>query len=290
MSDIPRHSTPALHALAQLAEPSRPRLDASRMVAVFAHPDDETLALGAQLCRLKGLRIVIVTDGAPRDLADAGRHGFADAAAYAQARREELAAALREGDAADMQVSFLNVPDQGVAHALADVARRLVAALGDADIVITHAYEGGHPDHDGVAFAAHAAVRAVNAQGRAVEIIEAPFYRLGDEGEFQPQHFEPIPGSVAVQLVLDPEDVSRKARMIAAYATQHETLAQFPLQAERFRNAPDYDFGAPPNGGHILYERHSWGLDGPQWLAKVAAARQELGLPDQAPDPTAPAP
>ena len=47
--------------------------------------------------------------------------------------------------------------------------------------ILTHAYEGGHPDHDAVAFAVAAAVRVA---GRAADttIVEMPFYRAGPEG------------------------------------------------------------------------------------------------------------
>ena len=286
MSDIPTGSSPGLHTLARLAEAARPEVDASRVVAVFAHPDDETIAAGAQLHRLKGLRLVVVTDGAPRDLRDAQAHGFEDATSYAAARREELAAALAAGGAGDLQVEFINIPDQGVAHALANVSRRLVAALGDAEVVLTHVYEGGHPDHDGVAFAVHAAVAALATQGRAIEVIEAPLYRLGRDDAFDPQDFDPIPGAVAVQLVLDPEEAARKERMIAAHATQRDTLAQFPVKAERFRKAPHYDFTEPANHGRLWYERFDWGLTGDQWRAKAREALKELGL-DKPPTPDA---
>ena len=53
------------------------------MMLVVAHPDDETIGFGGHLRRLRRLTIVHVTDGAPRDLRDAGRCGFASADAYA---------------------------------------------------------------------------------------------------------------------------------------------------------------------------------------------------------------
>lgn len=41
----------------------------SRMLIVVAHPDDETIGFGAQLCRLRDALLLHVTDGAPRDKA-----------------------------------------------------------------------------------------------------------------------------------------------------------------------------------------------------------------------------
>jgi len=45
-------------------------------MAVVAHPDDETVGAGALLDRLDDVVVVHVTDGAPRDLADARSAGW----------------------------------------------------------------------------------------------------------------------------------------------------------------------------------------------------------------------
>lgn len=264
-----------LHALSLLADPARRPFDASRMVAVFAHSDDETLGLGAQLCRMHGLRIVIVTDGAPRSLVDARAHGFGDAASYAAARKKELAAAMAAGGANDVALVQLDVPDQGVAFALALLARRLRGLIEGADAVLTHAYEGGHPDHDGVAFAVREAVRMLG-ESVAPEIVDIPFYRAGEDGRFLPQNFEPVPGANPVRIVLTPEEIARKQRMVCAHATQRATLSQFALEAEFFRNAPPEAFDRLPNQGRLWYERFDWGLDGRTFLELASEARRVL--------------
>ena len=72
----------------------------SRLLIVVAHPDDETLALGGQISRLRDALLVHLTDGAPRDGEDARGSGFTEKLQdYAAARQNELAAALVAGEA-----------------------------------------------------------------------------------------------------------------------------------------------------------------------------------------------
>ncbi len=95
-----RPATASGAAGALLAELAGDRSIATRLMIVVAHPDDETIGIGGQLRRLRDVSLLHVTDGAPRDGEDAGRHGFAALADYAAARRQELAEALAAGDAA----------------------------------------------------------------------------------------------------------------------------------------------------------------------------------------------
>ena len=73
------------------------------VAVVVAHPDDETIGLGAQLGRFDDALLVHVTDGTPRDGEDARNYGFAGVADYAAARAAELCAALRAGDASRLR-------------------------------------------------------------------------------------------------------------------------------------------------------------------------------------------
>ncbi|MBV9076729.1 MAG: PIG-L family deacetylase, partial [Methylobacteriaceae bacterium] len=229
-----RRSDAARPFLARVADPSRPPL-AGRIALVVAHPDDETLAAGSLLGRIERLTLVHVTDGAPRGGEDAQRHGFASAADYAAARSAELDAALAAAGARPVRRIALGLPDQGAADRLAALARSLADLLADQDLVLTHAYEGGHPDHDAVAFAVAAATRL--RPGPAV--VEFPLYRLGPDGNWQRQDFGPG-GPEAEAVVLGPEVVAAKRAMLAAHRSQAETLASFDLQRELFRTAPDH--------------------------------------------------
>lgn len=253
-------------------------LPGNRVAAVVAHPDDETLGLGAQLPRLLGITIVHVTDGAPRDLADARRLGFDTANAYAEARRQELEAAMALAGIGSEALIRLGIPDQEAAFNLAPLAGRIADLLADRmiEVVFTHAYEGGHPDHEATAFAVHAAADLVERRsGSRPLVVEMPFYHASSHGWVR-QRFLPIPGIAEYALPLDEAQRDLKARMIAAHGSQRDVLRDFPIDVERFRAAPAYDFTILPQVGAFLYEELGWGLTRAGWIALVAEARQEL--------------
>jgi LmbE family N-acetylglucosaminyl deacetylase len=145
-------------------------------------------------------------------------------------------------------------------------------------LVFTHAYEGGHPDHDATTFAVHVAARLVaRAGGIAPLVLEFPLYRAVD-GSMAAQCFVPSDAAREVALPLSPRSRARKRLMLACHATQARTLARFSVEVERFRRAPAYDFTALPNDGVLYYERFDWGLDGREWIVLVKAALAAFDL------------
>jgi LmbE family N-acetylglucosaminyl deacetylase len=267
--------------LSALADPARAPIAARHLGIVVAHPDDETIGCGAQLHRLRDATLVVVSDGAPRDLSEARTHGFPTTVDYAQARSKELRKVCALAGICAENVVRLAIPDQTLGFRLADLARRLenLFQLRDIRIALTHAYEGGHPDHDATAFAVHAASALLRRRGKQFSIVEMPLYHMGRSGTV-PQRFVSHAASHEVTVRLGDDAQRSKQGMLAAYVSQERTLAFFSTEAERFRCAPAYDFSTLPNGGRLLYEHHNWGMTGERWLALARAALRELRLGD----------
>lgn len=261
------------HALDDL--PMQPTL------LVVAHPDDEALGAGGLLTRLADAGIVIVTDGAPKDGIAARTAGFDGNDAYRQARARETEAALALIDRGDVPVARLGIPDQ---RAVANVPR-IVSSLIEImrakkfRYVVTHPYEGGHPDHDATALAVHAACFLLREDGFEAPLpVEMTSYHLAG-GRMVYGGFLPAAGAGPVEtFALDASGQDRKQRMLQCYKTQYRTLTEFPLDAERFRMAPLYDFLEPPHPGPLAYETFMWRMDGAGWRRAAGRALNRLGL------------
>jgi LmbE family N-acetylglucosaminyl deacetylase len=262
--------------LTALCDPQRRPISA-RTAVIVAHPDDESIGCGAQLSRFSDLGVIHVTDGAPPNGVDARRLGFAGPAEYAQARRGELETAMALVGLTPEQLLSLNWPDQEASANIPAIARELARILAGTDVVLTHAFEGGHPDHDSTALAVHAACALLGRDGHAPAIVEMPLYRTGPEG-MAAQSFAPVEDGAECLIQLDWEQQRLKQAMYAAHASQHDVLLLFGVDTERFRAAPSYDFSQPPNGGLVYYDGRPWSMTSERWHGLAAGALAELGM------------
>lgn len=243
------------------------------LVIVAAHPDDEVIGAGAQLAQVQDITIIHVTDGAPCNLADAQGAGFRDRAEYAAARRRELLDALAIAGIPAERASQIGIVDQEASLYMPELSWRLQTMLEAIrpHAVLTHPYEGGHPDHDATAFAVHAA-----AQPRAIPVFEFASYHNRD-GAIATGCFLPA-STPAYRYVLSPGERELKRRMLDRFVSQQQVIEWFPLEYELFRPAPDYDFTRPPHEGTLLYERFGWGWTGERWRTLAAQANAALEL------------
>lgn len=240
-----------------------------RVVLVAAHPDDETLSLGTRLSLIRRLTIIHLTDGAPRDLHDAERAGYADWQSYAAARRAELADAFVALGCTAELITY-DFPDQESVFHLPEIVERLTGVLCGASLVITHPYEHGHPDHDSAAVAVQLSCAALRRRdGVAPARWEFASYHRQDGdtviGRFF--HDETHP---EVPLIPSAEAIERKAVARDCFRTQSAIIHGFPLAPEYLRLAPDYDFSRPARPGEAVYDSFGWPLTAERWRRTVA--------------------
>ena len=250
----------------------------ARVLVVVAHPDDETIGAGALLLRSTDANVVVVTDGAPRDrnLWPAGI-AATTREQYAELRREELRGALGKAGIGAERIHHLGIADCEAVLQIPQIVNRLVELMDalQPTIVLTHAYEGAHVDHDATAFCVHLAMH-ISGRGHPHEL--ALYHGAGETivaHEFLPG------GPPGETLTLDERLQARKAAMLGHYESQQQYAKYFGTAVERYRCAPAYDFRQEPQPGTApLYERSGAGITGDGWRAQARAALDALNLGD----------
>jgi hypothetical protein len=221
-----------------------------RILLAVAHADDETLG-GFSLMSDPSHEVYILhaTDSAPRDLKYALRSGFSSRQDYLQARREETRMLLALAGIPAERYHCLGFADQE-APVYWQKIRSYVSAF-PADRVYTHAYEGGHPDHDALAL----------ALSGLPNVWEFPLYNaFGDD--FVPHTFLDGGGEA---VVLSEAQRRLKRSWLSCFRSQQRVLTMFPVYHELFRPMKAYDFSQPPHPGELYYETRQLGWTWPAW-------------------------
>jgi LmbE family N-acetylglucosaminyl deacetylase len=244
----------------------------ARIAIVVAHPDDEIIGAGGQLHRWPNVHFIHVTNGSPANLDDARAAGCRTGEKYTQLRRDEFNRVLRYLNLPRERAANLGFGDQEAAFHLteiADVLRNIFRDLSP-DIVLTHPFEGGHPDHDATAFAVH------NACDSRWPIVEMAGYHNA-HGCFRAGEFLPEFATDEIRRDLLPFERLQKEALFRYYSSQSGTLALFGATHERFRIAPEYDFCRAPHTGQLYYERFPWNMTADLWSELARRARGSMG-------------
>lgn len=255
----------------------------SRCSLIVAHPDDEVIGAGALISKLDDVSVVHLTDGSPLNIRVAKEAGFEHQEDYAEARRRECVSALALANVQPDRITELAGIDYYAPFFLSDLAKKITTFLQQTapDIVITHPYEGGHPDHDSAAFATNAAVRLLERNGFAPPSVFEMALHPSQDGRERVLDFLPSAGRETTTLTLDAKAYALKRRMFECFATQRESLKSNPLGPEKFRRPPAYDFLAAPQLGKLNYENFHGGITRDEWLALARQGWTDLFPEDE---------
>lgn len=254
---------------------------------IAAHPDDECLGAAGLLDSPGRHAVLHLTDGVPRDRRFWPARAPHGPAIYARQRRDEALRALSLAGVADDDVHSLGLVALELCYDLVDVSRAVARRIEQIapQRIVTHAYEGGDPDHDAAAFAVAAARALLDAGGGhpVPPCFEMALYHGAAgrmvTGDFVPPDLGAHP-EVTRELCADQLDTKRS--MLRCFISQADVLRPFfSLRHERYRPAPRYDFSRPPHAGPLLYERTQLGAGptGALWRELAGSAARQLALP-----------
>ena len=213
----PRHMvgrTARLEAVRVLSMPHN-------VLVIAAHPDDETIGAAILIHRLIALGyqidVVFATNGRgaywriPKNLQKE----------RAATRLEEAAAALKCLDVDPNHIYCLGFPDHGLHRYLSEAYHDIHTFMTKAEphIVLTHAMEGGHRDHDTTSLLAHLA-----AQQLSIPVIEWASYNRDFPPAYQEIGFpEGQLNPHAKTLTLSPQERALKSTALSQYHSQPES-------------------------------------------------------------------
>lgn len=142
---------------------------AKKLLAVFAHPDDESFICGGTLAKYasEGIDITLVSATRGEMGRRMGNPPYLNRESMAAAREMELRQACES--LGIRQLLFLDIRDKTVEFADEDILTARIAALineVDPDVVLTfHETLGGHPDHCAIGKATTSAFGRIGHRG-----------------------------------------------------------------------------------------------------------------------------
>ena len=171
------------------------------LLAIFAHPDDESLAMGGTLARYShaGVEVSLVcaTRGEWGSISDPA---LATRENLAQVREGELRAACQVLGIS--QLHFLDCPDSDVNHTdWPEVEEKIVRHIRKLrpDVIVTFGPDGlyGHPDHIAVSTLVTSAFRSAGDASRYAEQLEQGL----EQHQASKLYYAQFPQNLAAELV-----------------------------------------------------------------------------------------
>jgi len=227
------------HAPEKMTDLGRDRhmnLDADslgRVLILAAHPDDESISCGGLLQRCSESLILFAVDGAPRGYGFERKFGSLRGYSEERFREASRALAFIPGCSIERLARRDGTPfaDQHLFDELPEAFTSLQRLVGDfsPNLLVSHAFEGGHIDHD----ACHVLAKQA-ASVLSVPHMEFPLYWRNREGKDVFQRFRDGRNDEAI-LQLSPRELLVKRKMLAEYKTQKGQTSVFAVEIERFR-------------------------------------------------------
>jgi LmbE family N-acetylglucosaminyl deacetylase len=247
-----------------------------KVLVLAAHPDDETIACGGLLQRASTALVVFAVDGAPHCYGFERKFGSLQN--YSVARFREASRALSfvphcsflrlatgDGTWFSDQHLFLNLP-------AAFISLQRFAREFSPDLLVSHAFEGGHIDHDACHFLAKQLARSCG-----LPALEFPLYwKSRDEQDVFQRFRESHEGECALQL--SQRELRVKRRMLREYRTQRGLTQVFSQEAERFRHLVQTEDAAPHWSGYP-FENRAEQYKTESFMQLVADFQQSIGDP-----------
>lgn len=225
-----------------------------KVLVLAAHPDDETIACSALLQRATASLVVFAVDGAPPHFEF--EKTFGSLRKYSDARFQEASQALT----LIPNCSFRRLArkdsnwfvDQHLFLDLQEAFSSFIEIIEEfsPDVLVSHAFEGGHIDHDACHVLASRAAFSLGLRG-----LEFPLYWRSARGEDVFQEFRKYrEGEFSLQLLQ--QELFVKQQMLAEYRTQKTLTLVFRPETEPFRPMTQIGYATPAWPDYPFENRH----------------------------------
>jgi len=212
-------------------------------MVLVAHPDDESIGSGILLQRIANPGILLCTNGAPQVARPWYSAIFRSRQWYARKRLKEFRTALEVACVRRVWTTT-GIPDQQLHLSLEQAAAAIERCVIEhqPEAILSHAFEGGHPDHDACAVLARWAGLKFS-----LPVWEMPLYhRPMPSSNLVYQQFLRSNGD-EIAVYPTPAELTRKKKMLAQHRSQAAVISEFDSRREVFRPQPAYDFGVNPS-------------------------------------------